>query len=347
MIERSGKHSDRNTERGNCFKVNRAAVYVTNLTVASGRWGWDSVGGGDGRYRGDVGGDGEREWQYGEGGGLIRGAASVATFGGEESSIVQSREVRDGPVEIGKGPIEIREGPVKIREGSIEIREGSVETGEGEGSIETGEGPVEVRKGPVETRKGPVETRRGDGERGDIASVEETGKHVGKRTGELAEDGSRVEFTIGGIVGWGKTKTKGEGGLSSNTGEAHVIGSVSESVDGSDNEKREERTELFEFFAVRTEGNVDVERTRANSAGVGSDGPNNAIERTTIASGLESLPLDCRSRVSGSIVKLDRESRRLTENSSVDTGEEELSSDRKDRKSRERQHREREKRSRG
>ena len=344
MIERSGKHSDRNTERGNFFKVNRATVYVMNLTVASGRWRRDSVGGGmdgDGsgnwRYRGagsrgadsDVGGDGEWEWQYGEGGGLVRGAASVAIIGEEESGVVQSREVRDGPVEIGKGPIEIREGPVKIREGSVKIREGSIETGEG----------------PVEVRKGPAETRGGDGERGDIASVEETTKHVGKRTGELAEGGSRVEFTIGGVVGWGKTKTKGGGGLSSNAGEAHVVGSVSKSVDSSDNEKREERTELFEFFTFRTEGNVDVERTRANSAGVAGDGPNDAIEKT-IASGLENLPLGCRSRVSGSIVKLDRESRRLTKSSSVDTGEEGLSSDCKDRKSRERQHREREKRSR-
>lgn len=313
-----------------------------NLTVASGRWRWDSVGDGNGKYRGvgsggGVGGDGEWEWQYGEGGGLVRGAASAATIGEGESSVVQSWEVRDGSVEIRKGPIEIREGSVKIREGPVKI---------GEGSIELGEGPIETREGPVETRKGPAETRGGDGEQVDSTSVEEAGKHVGKRTGELAEGGSRVESIISGFVGWGETKTKGEGRLSSNTGEAHVVGSVSESVDSSDDERREERTELFEFFALRTEGNVDIERTRANSAGVGSDRLDDAIERTTTASGLESLPLGCRSRVSGSIVKPDRESRRLTKSSSVDTGKEELSSDRKDRESREIEHRERERRGR-
>jgi len=82
-----------------------------------------------------------------------------------------------------------------------------------------------------------------------------------------------------------------------------------------------------------------------DSAGVEatSDGPNGVIERTTAFSliGFEILPLGCRLKISGSVVKLDRKSGGLTKNTSIDTGEEELSSDHKDRESREREHRER------
>jgi hypothetical protein len=81
-----------------------------------------------------------------------------------------------------------------------------------------------------------------------------------------------------------------------------------------------------------------VEAGKHGSSRDPSDGTDRVISSET-----ETLPLFCGLRVSGLIVK-DRKSGGLTKNGGVDTGEEGLSSDRKDRESRERQHREREKR---
>ena len=161
----------------------------------------------------------------------------------------------------------------------------------------------------MEGKHGPVHTRGGDGEREDSTAVEEARKDIGERTGDLREGRSKVESTSGRPAGWGKSETNGERGLSGDTREVHVVGTPSETVENSGNEVLEESTEFAGSFVAQAEGGVDVERTTTDSTGVEatSDSPNGVIERTTAFSliGFEILPLGCRLKISGSIVKLD------------------------------------------
>jgi hypothetical protein len=259
---------------------------------------------------GDVGG-----WQNGGGEGrggesglgskVREGRVGVTREGG--SSAVEFGERRGGAVETGGGAAEAGEGTVGTGEGAVETRRGAVETGED--AAETGEGAVLARGGTSAGER--------NGEGGDIAAAEEGGHDTGEGAEDLREDGGKVELASTGAVDWGETETEGEGGLSRNAGEVHVVVMAGETVESGRDELLEEGNKWVASLIAQAEGSVDIERASSINVATeaGSKALNDAVEGGVVSRGhafrghvsllgwVEGdavLPFGCRWRVSGS-----------------------------------------------
>lgn len=182
-------------------------------------------------------------------------------------------------------------------------------------TIETEEGGVPARE--WEGTIGTERKTRGDRESGDITAVEEAGNDTGERIGDVREDGGEVEYTSGGAVDWGETETNGEGRLSGDTGEAHVVGEASNTIEDCRNELLEERRILVGSLVAQADGGVDVEGTSSINADVkaSNDGLDNGFKGVLTPRGRSrsrsrddrrlGLPLGCILRVSWSSTKQD------------------------------------------
>lgn len=275
---------------------------------------------------GDVGG-----WQ--NGGGEGRGGesglgseireGSIGVAGEGWSSAVEFWERRGGTVGTGGGAAEAGEGAVGTGEGAVGTGEGAVETrsgavGTGEDAAETGEGTVLAR--------GETSAEERHGGSGDIAAAEEGGHDNGEGFEDLREDGGKVEVASTGAVDWGETEAKGEGRLSRDTSEVHVVVVAGETVESGRDELLEEGNKWVASLIAQAKGSVDVERAGGINVATkaGSEGLDDAVEGGVVSrghalrgyvsvlswvKGNTVLPFGCRWRVSGSSRARSREGR--------------------------------------